>query len=214
MTPWQYIVPQAAIEGRTAKPSPKAMPCKPVIAKWRTSVGNDIREVDVTIEWATTDSVWFINPVKTSKRYGKWTNVKRPALGVHTSIRFENPHQHIEFITNDGQTIDEANDEESPVGLTILRYNEDLQKLIGCKTKPEPWMHIGFVGTDMSEDDYWAIWVWDTRQVLEEGKCSHANRQKASSFAPYAVDNKQRLLGNSKFAKLFSIILTRKRQYK
>lgn len=51
----------------------------------------------------------------------------------------------------------------------ILRYNESIQKTLGCKTKPEPWMHIGiktpskrlpFVG--------YTIWVWDTRQVLEQ----------------------------------------------
>lgn len=211
---WQYDIPQIANEGRTAKPSPKAMPCKPVVAKWRTTVGNAVKEVDVTIEWATVDAVWFINPVKTSRKYGQWMNTRRPALGVHSPIRFENPRQKIEFVTYDGQTVDEADDEESPVGLTILRYNEALQKLVGARTKAEPWMHIGFVGTDMSDDDYWAIWIWDTRKVLEEGKCLHESREQARNFAPYAHDNLLRLPGSSKFAKLFSIILTRKRQFK
>lgn len=199
----------AALEARLAKPSPKAMPCKPVEAIWHTDT-----DVKVLIEWATTDSVWFINPVKTSKRYGKWMNMRRPAPGVHTPISFVNPKQHIEFIANDGKTLSEAEDEESPVGLAILRYNADLQKLVGAKTRPEPWMHIGFISTDMSDKAYWAIWVWDTRQVLEEGQCSHDNRKRAASLTAYAQDNRIRLLGNTKFAKLFSIIISRKNSYK
>lgn len=50
--------------------------------------------------------------------------------------------------------------------MKILRYTEDVQKQISSKVKPEPWLHIGIA------DGQYAIWVWDTRQIVGTGKCS------------------------------------------
>lgn len=47
--------------------------------------------------------------------------------------------------------------------MKILRYTDAVQRQVGCKTKPEPWLHIGLSGNSF------AIWVWDTRQVVEDG---------------------------------------------
>jgi hypothetical protein len=51
--------------------------------------------------------------------------------------------------------------------ITILRYTEELQKFYRAKTKPEPWLHFVHVSGQLG--DRWAIYVWDTRQVIEEG---------------------------------------------
>jgi hypothetical protein len=54
-------------------------------------------------------------------------------------------------------------------------YTPEHQKLLGCKTKPEPWLHIVTKSydrkptTDQATTTY-AIYVWDTRQVIEEGE--------------------------------------------
>ena len=53
----------------------------------------------------------------------------------------------------------------------ILKYDEDIQKKLGLKTKAEQWLHIGIV-KDQEEDSeickyILAIWVWDTRDVIE-----------------------------------------------
>lgn len=59
----------------------------------------------------------------------------------------------------------------------VFRYSRDCQeslKQIGihCKTKPEPWLHIIVHVADNSKPwDFWAILVWDTRQIVESGKC-------------------------------------------
>lgn len=68
---------------------------------------------------------------------------------------------------------------------SINKYNNTCQenfKKLGIKTKPEPWMHIAVLDfTHMPEDKalgikahdgaiYWAIYVWDTREVLEFGE--------------------------------------------
>jgi hypothetical protein len=51
--------------------------------------------------------------------------------------------------------------------MKILVYNATAQAKIGAKTNPEPWMHV--VITNNNE---FAIFIWDTREVLETGKCA------------------------------------------
>lgn len=53
----------------------------------------------------------------------------------------------------------------------ILRYTANMQKLFKAKTKPESWLHIGFKQTHR-DGGYFVIFVWDTRQAIEEGKAS------------------------------------------
>jgi hypothetical protein len=59
----------------------------------------------------------------------------------------------------------------------ILRYNKYIQSILKTKTNPEPWLHIIIVGEDdkgvdprlySSTVDY-AIYIWDTREVIETG---------------------------------------------
>ena len=50
----------------------------------------------------------------------------------------------------------------------ICRYNETLQKILGCKTKPEPWLHVVIKSFDKTKPYVgYAIYVWDTRKVVE-----------------------------------------------
>jgi hypothetical protein len=66
--------------------------------------------------------------------------------------------------------------------MAIFKYTEEIQKQIGSKTKPEPWLHIAFskyvnsgsnrIGGRYRNTAYaFAIYVWDSRNVLESGKC-------------------------------------------
>lgn len=57
---------------------------------------------------------------------------------------------------------------------SVYRYNETIQKRIGSNTKPEPWLHVAICNRIMKNDGklflFYAIYVWDTRQVIETGK--------------------------------------------
>jgi hypothetical protein len=86
----------------------------------------------------------------------------------------------------------------------ILRYNEEIQKTIGSKTKPEPWMHIAIIKQirDNGKFDlslFYAIYVWDTRQVIEErdSRLNYADDATIKSLAKkYAAnDSREPLLG-------------------
>jgi hypothetical protein len=48
--------------------------------------------------------------------------------------------------------------------LGIFKYTKEIQKKLGSKTMAEPWLHI------LVYDNAYAIWVWDTREVLEYDK--------------------------------------------
>lgn len=72
----------------------------------------------------------------------------------------------------------------------IYRYDESVQQCLRCKTKPEPWLHIAIAGCSMSNlgEHYarrnagkapkleliWAVYVWDTREVIESGQVDRA----------------------------------------
>lgn len=52
----------------------------------------------------------------------------------------------------------------------ILRYSTEIQKALGCKTKPEPWLHIGiWYANELPRTTRasYAIWIWDTREIVE-----------------------------------------------
>lgn len=64
---------------------------------------------------------------------------------------------------------------------SINRYNGACQHILKAKTKPEPWLHVAIIDfEDMPDSEeygirgeksgiYWAIYVWDTREVIEAG---------------------------------------------
>lgn len=78
--------------------------------------------------------------------------------------------------------------------MKILRYTEAIQKQIGSKTKPEPWMHIGI------QSGKYAIWIWDTRQIVGTGKFS-GDISKLQGTA--AKDNHKPLVGEHADAFVF-----------
>ena len=49
--------------------------------------------------------------------------------------------------------------------MKILRYTESVQKQLNSKTKSEPWLHVV-----IKDNGEYAIYVWDTRKVIETGK--------------------------------------------
>ena len=87
----------------------------------------------------------------------------------------------------------------------VYRYSEELQKQLGSKTKPEPWLHATYAINPDKKGGKYVIFVWDTRQVVEEGKLSRAqlfdkygNRYSTSHFVLRgrpARDNGQPLKG-------------------
>jgi hypothetical protein len=73
----------------------------------------------------------------------------------------------------------------------ILRYTESVQKVLGTKTKPEPWLHVGLAMLDKPTA---VIFIWDTRQVLEETDVKESVKDELKNSAP-AVDNGNDLVG-------------------
>lgn len=52
----------------------------------------------------------------------------------------------------------------------VYKYTEGLQKQLGSKTKPEPWLHCTYSINDDKKGGKYVIFIWDTRQVVEEGE--------------------------------------------
>lgn len=100
--------------------------------------------------------------------------------------------------------------------MKIFRYTTKLAKLLGTKTKPEPWLHIailderdktvGYTGGITGYDNgrlpttrqeygklYYVIYVWDTRHTVEAGTSSYTGKLTGS----IAKDNRKPLIGNS-----------------
>lgn len=58
------------------------------------------------------------------------------------------------------------------LALTILsQRNRFAKDALNLKVKLEPWMHIGVIDLDNGKFGY-AVWVWDSRQVIDEGELS------------------------------------------
>lgn len=72
----------------------------------------------------------------------------------------------------------------------VYRYTKELQYWIQAKINAEPWMHVIFCGGK------YAIYVWDTRQILETGAGKlHTGYLKGKLDLPVAVDNHKPLIG-------------------
>jgi hypothetical protein len=83
----------------------------------------------------------------------------------------------------------------------IFRYTEAIQKLLGSKVKPEPWLHIA-VKTLSKRNPMcgYVIYVWDTRKELASGKVSDDVTIKCIKTGANARDNHKDIDGHSKGA--------------
>lgn len=85
----------------------------------------------------------------------------------------------------------------------IFVYDKDIKNRVKAKTNPEPWMHICLVSrrvgkTAEKKFEYvWAIYVWDTRQVIESGVAERSQIDFETLLRAHrgALDNHQRLQG-------------------
>lgn len=91
----------------------------------------------------------------------------------------------------------------------IRGYTDMIQQVLKSKTKPEHWLHIVLQHQRYGEDSAlaWAIYVWDTRQVVEEDFITMTDEQivsilrKCGINTPRVKDN-HRKLKNSKFIEI------------
>lgn len=58
------------------------------------------------------------------------------------------------------------------------RFVKDILKL---KIQPEPWMHLGIIEWDNGNRGY-ALWIWDSRQVIEEGYLSEKQNDRIGLY--------------------------------
>lgn len=58
------------------------------------------------------------------------------------------------------------------------RFVKDILKL---KIQPEPWMHLGIIEWDNGNRGY-ALWIWDSRQVIEEGYLSEEQNDRIGLY--------------------------------
>ena len=64
------------------------------------------------------------------------------------------------------------------VSLTLFsQHNRFVTDVLSPRIKLEPWMHIGVIELDNGKFGY-AIWVWDSRQVIDEGELSKEQEDK------------------------------------
>jgi hypothetical protein len=81
----------------------------------------------------------------------------------------------------------------------IKRYSKGIQSILHSKTKPEPWMHALIVPLSNAGKSFkfaYAIYIWDTRAVLETGKGTVSSHH-VFDWASDALDNHQPLKGIS-----------------
>lgn len=60
--------------------------------------------------------------------------------------------------------------------MKIVAYTKEIQEKLKSKVEPAPYLHCGIIvmkGKDRTGEKQsgtmWAIWVWDTREVVEDG---------------------------------------------
>lgn len=91
----------------------------------------------------------------------------------------------------------------------IRRYTDKIQQVLKSKTKTEPWLHVVLQHQrdDVNSALAWAIYVWDTRQVIEEDFVTMTDEQivsilrKCGIGTPRVKDN-HRKLKNTKFIEI------------
>lgn len=83
-------------------------------------------------------------------------------------------------------------------------YTEQVQEMLKSKTKPEPWLHVVVLGDGNNvtyartkdkkdaERVVYAIYVWDTRQVVETGVIDCADKSSEQSRILYCFARTRR----------------------
>lgn len=87
----------------------------------------------------------------------------------------------------------------------IFRYDQNLQRILKSKVKPEPWLHCAlYANSKRSRNDVtrgysYAIYVWDTRQVLDSGwvPVEQLNLNDSMRVLRGALDNREPLKGST-----------------
>lgn len=85
-------------------------------------------------------------------------------------------------------------------GTLVLRYNDKLQQYFKLKTKPEPWLHLGYTTSFDKKTGkaatHLAVFVWDTRQIVEYAEANISLPPGGINAKFRARDNGQPLKGN------------------
>jgi hypothetical protein len=89
----------------------------------------------------------------------------------------------------------------------ICKYDKGAQDLVYSRVKPEPWLHIAIMlACDKSHHwrYEWAIYVWDTREVLDYGaqlvkgpELYNVDSRIMHAKLTNAIDNHQKLVGEA-----------------
>jgi len=87
--------------------------------------------------------------------------------------------------------------------MVIFQYSKEIQKAIGSTINPEPWLHVGIwkaeeltvSGNNMTTNPSYAIFVWDTREIVDYAFSKRGLKVKNIKGKP-ASDNKQPLKGS------------------
>lgn len=68
------------------------------------------------------------------------------------------------------------------LALTIFsQRNRFVTDVLNPRIKLEPWMHIGVIELDNGKFGY-AVWVWDSRQIIDEGELSKEQEDKIKFY--------------------------------
>lgn len=84
--------------------------------------------------------------------------------------------------------------------MPVYKYTPEVQQLLHAKTKPEPYLHVVYTfDVDQKVPAYFAIYVWDTRKVVEEGfiAAKHGVYDAMPADASHVKDNGEPLVGAS-----------------
>lgn len=76
------------------------------------------------------------------------------------------------------------------ITLHLNKYTDEAKRLIGSKTKAEDWLHIAVQYNTENDHFAYAIYVWDTRKVLETGSDNRSYIGGALQFSSKIVGSK------------------------
>jgi hypothetical protein len=80
--------------------------------------------------------------------------------------------------------------------MKIVAYSQEIQKAIGSKTEPAPWLHLATTNKFVV-----AIYVWDTREIIETLEVGLTGLDKIDSLGHSVPDSRKPLKGKN--AELF-----------
>jgi len=68
-----------------------------------------------------------------------------------------------------------------PELVLLSPHNRFVKDILKFKIQPEPWMHLGIIECDNGNRGY-ALWIWDSRQVIEEGYLSEEQKDRIGLY--------------------------------